>query len=258
MIQTTRATVCSYLCGVSGQECREADGKAPGLDPCQKAGAGSNQARNNGPDLLDQRREQLSCAPQRHSLAGRASWEERQAGIRERGLYTSTRCRPCSASALPAALPLHAQEGSISISLRPKLYSNKERKEKRGTDYINHTAFVETPIIFFPKTWDNLCVFCYAHFSNSFSFVFTCWPCAKKSNLTSCVFSAKKVSVPGLNVSCSQIKAKKHKSWHILFISWFTSMMFLSTLFCYYCWCFAHNVVLAAQKCLSPTDKYSY
>lgn len=151
-----------------------------------------------------------------------------------------------------------SQEGSISISLRPKLYSNKERKEKRGTDYINHTAFVETPIIFFPKTWDNLCVFCYAHFSNSFSFVFTCWPCAKKSNLTSCVFSAKKVSVPGLNVSCSQIKAKKHKSWHILFISWFTSMMFLSTLFCYYCWCFAHNVVLAAQKCLSPTDKYSY
>ncbi|EOB02199.1 Transcription factor Maf [Anas platyrhynchos] len=73
VIQTTRATVCSYLCGISGQECREADGKAPGLDPCQKAGAGSNQARNNGPDLLDQRREQLSCAPQRHSLAGRAS-----------------------------------------------------------------------------------------------------------------------------------------------------------------------------------------
>lgn len=70
VIQTTRATVCSYLCGVSGQE---ADGKAPGLDPCQKAGAGSNQARNNGPDLLGQRREQLSCAPRRQSLAGQAS-----------------------------------------------------------------------------------------------------------------------------------------------------------------------------------------
>lgn len=101
-------------------------------------------------------------------------------------------------------------------------------------------------------------VFCCTHFFNPFSFVFTCWPCTKKPNLTSSIFSAKKVSVPGLNVSCSQIKGKKHKGWHILFISWFTSVMFLSTLFGYYCWCFAHNVALASQKCLSPTDKYSY
>lgn len=64
---TSRAMVCSNLLGVSGQESREAEGEAPGLDPCQKAGAGSNQARNSGPDLLSQRREQLSCAPRRRS-----------------------------------------------------------------------------------------------------------------------------------------------------------------------------------------------
>lgn len=83
---------------------------------------------------------------------------------------------------------------------------------KRKQHYINHSASMETPIIFFPVTRDNLYVFCYPHFFNSFSFVFTCWPCAKKYNLTSCVFSAKKVSIPGLNVSCTQIKGKKHKS----------------------------------------------
>lgn len=172
--------------------------------------------------------------------------------------HVSTSCSPHSAVVLPTALPCCAQEQSLPILLGPKLYSNKERMAKWRQHYINHSASVETPIILFPMTRDNLCGFCFAHFFDSFSFVFRCWPCTKKYNLTSCVFSAKKVSVPGLNVSCTQIKGKKHKSWHILFISWFTSMMLLSILFCYYCWCFAHNVALTSQKCLSPTDKYSY
>lgn len=88
------------------------------------------------------------------------------------------------------------------------------RKERQSEDSIILTTQLpwKLPSFSFPTTRDNRCVFCYAHFFTPLSFVFTCWPCTKKYNLTSCVFSAKKVSVPGLNVSCTQIKGKKHKS----------------------------------------------
>lgn len=88
------------------------------------------------------------------------------------------------------------------------------RREWQSEDSVVLTTQLpwKLPSFSFPMTRDNLCVFCGAHFCNSFSFVFTCWPCTKKYNLTSPVFSAKKVSIPGLNVSCTQIKGEKHKS----------------------------------------------
>lgn len=153
------------------------------------------------------------CASKQLPLSNSLTTELKREAGRERGIQTYV----CLVDLILHWLYLQHSLAVLSNSLFPHHLDPNYiliRREWQSEDSITLTTQLpwKLPSFSFRITRDNLCVFCYTHFLNSFSFVFMCWPCTKKYNLTSCIFSAKKVSIPGLNVSCTQIKGKKHKS----------------------------------------------